>query len=120
MSAQRSLLQAFVNAGGFPSDQAVGITVPLKRITFDAAANTYVVGTPPLVDPATITTAGATATVVVMKVDVSPPVLVNVEADVANCTTGQLALRKAKAGPAGSRAGRPVVTCSRCAAARTA
>ncbi len=105
-SAQRSLLAAFVNAGGFPSDQAVGITVPLKRIVFDEATSRYVVATPPLVDPATLTTGGAAATVVVMKVDVSPPELVNVEPDIENCTAGQIAIRKAK-GPSGSRAWAP-------------
>ncbi len=107
VSAQRSLLEAFVAANGFPSDQAVGITVPLKRLTFDAATNAYVVATPPLVDPTTVTTLGATPTVVVMKVDVSPPTIVTIEVDVENCTTGQLALKKAKAGPAGSRAWAP-------------
>jgi dienelactone hydrolase len=104
--AQKALLQAFVVGGGFPSDQAVGITVPLKRLTFDAAANAYVVATPPLVDPTTVTTLGATPTVVVMKVDVPTPVTVTIEVDVENCTTGQLALKKAK-GPTGSRAWAP-------------
>lgn len=108
VSAQRALLQAFVDAGGFPSDQAVGITVPLKRLTFDASASKYVLSaTPPLIDTSTVTAVGGNPTVVVMKIDQTPPAIVTIEVDAENCTTGQIALRKGTAGPAGSRAWAP-------------
>jgi hypothetical protein len=98
-SAQRALLQAFVTAGGFPTDQAVGITIPIKRLTFDAASSKYVLASyaqSPLVDPTTLTTAGASRTLVVLKIDGPSPVEQTVEVDAANCTTGQIALVKAK------------------------
>ena len=92
-SAQRTLLQAFIDAGGFPSDQAVGITIPLKQLRFDAASGQYALTTPPLVDPASLTT-GASPTFVVVRIDVNPPVVQAVEVDVENCTTGQIALEE--------------------------
>jgi hypothetical protein len=111
-SAQKALLQAFVNAGGFPSDQAVGITIPFKRMTFNAATTKYDLSSyaqTPRVDTTTIhttSTAGAPQNVVVLKVDVTPPVEQTVEVDAANCTTGQIVLMKAKSA-SGSRAWAP-------------
>jgi len=104
--AQKALLQAFVDAGGFPSDQAVGITIPLKQLRFDEASGNYALTTPPLVDTATLVTGSSAPTVVVLKIDVDPPVLQAVEVDAANCTTGQIALRNA-ANVVGSRAWSP-------------
>jgi hypothetical protein len=74
-SAQRSLLQAFVDAGGFPSDQAVSLTVPIVRYVFDAGANKYVPHAVQI-DPATLTTATSAATFALLKVDGGTPVLV--------------------------------------------
>lgn len=104
-SAQRALLQAFVSAGGFPGDQAVGITIPIKRLALDASTGAYVLSTPPAVDPTTLTT-GAAPTFVVLRIDVDPPELQAVQVDAANCTTGQIALQKAPS-RSGSRAWAP-------------
>lgn len=55
-SAQKELLQAFVTAGGFPSDQAPTLTVPLRSYSYDATTNKYAPDTtPPSVDAATLT-----------------------------------------------------------------
>jgi dienelactone hydrolase len=55
-SAQKELLQAFTAAGGFPSDQAPTLTVPLSSYSYNAAANAYALDTtPPSVDAATLT-----------------------------------------------------------------
>ncbi len=107
LAAQRSLLQAFVAAGGFPSDQAVGLTIPIKRLTYDGSS-AYVVTTPPRIDPATLTTTGASPTYVVVRLDVTPPAMVpDVFVDVANCTTGQIAFIKGADPVSGSRAWHP-------------
>jgi pimeloyl-ACP methyl ester carboxylesterase len=54
--AQRALLQAFVKGGGFPSDQAVAITVPFVRYQLDSSGASYA-PSPAVLDPATITSA---------------------------------------------------------------
>jgi hypothetical protein len=105
LTAQKSLLQAFVAAGGFPADQAVGITIPIKRLTWNGSA--YVVQAPPLVDQSTLTTTGLNRNVIVLRIDVTPPVVQDVEVDAANCTTGQIALRKTADPVTGSRAWHP-------------
>ncbi len=104
--AQRALLQAFVAAGGFPGDQAVGITIPIKRLAFDPATGKYALqAVPPTVDPASLTTTGA-PNVVVLKIDGATPLLQQVEVDLPNCTPGQIALVKARSAT-GSRAWAP-------------
>ncbi len=68
-SAQRALLQAFVDAGGFPSDQAVSLTVPIVRYVYDPGQVRYVPHAVQL-DPATLTSAaGGAATFALFKVD---------------------------------------------------
>jgi hypothetical protein len=105
LAAQKSLLQAFVAAGGFPADQAVGITIPIKRLTWNGSA--YVVQAPPLVDQSTLTTTGLNRNVVVLRIDGAVAVPQDVEVDAANCTTGQIALRKTADPTTGSRAWSP-------------
>jgi hypothetical protein len=94
---QKALLKAFIAAGGFPGDQAVGITIPIKRLIFNAATGNYDLADyahSPLVNQATLTTTGASRTVVVLKIDAGSPIEQTVEVDPANCTTGQIALIK--------------------------
>lgn len=91
--AQKELLQSFIDAGGFPSDQEVTITVPFRAVNWDG--NAYVETTPPDLDPATVTP----ATVALLKVDGAPQA---VEFEVGSATAGRLVLRK-KADASGSR-----------------
>ncbi len=58
--AQQQLLQAFATAGGFPDDQEVAITIPLRTLTYDAATRLYTTGTPPTVDLTTVTASTVT------------------------------------------------------------
>jgi hypothetical protein len=107
--AQKALLQAFVAAGGFPNDQAVGITIPIRKLTFDAASSLYVLSAKaqaPVVDTTSLVTTGAARNVVVLKIDSGTAVEQAVEVDAANCTTGQIAFVKA-ASPSGSRVWAP-------------
>lgn len=68
-SAQRTLLQAFVAAGGFPSDQAVSLSIPFVRYVHDEGLNRYVPHAVQI-DPATLTSAaGGAATFALLKVD---------------------------------------------------
>ena len=53
--AQRDLLGYFIASGGFPSDQAPTLTVPIQALAFDAATNRYAPAAPPDVDVATVT-----------------------------------------------------------------
>jgi pimeloyl-ACP methyl ester carboxylesterase len=110
LAAQKALLQAFVAAGGFPSDQAVPISIPVKRLTYHAGANRYEVQAPPALqpcaDPSVLATTGSSRGVVVLRIDVNPPVVQDVEIDPGSCTTGQLGLVK-MADATGSRAWKP-------------
>ncbi|ACL63408.1 conserved hypothetical protein [Anaeromyxobacter dehalogenans 2CP-1] len=92
-SAQKELLQSFIDAGGFPSDQEVAITIPFRAVSWNGSA--YVETTPPDLDPATVTT----STVALLKVDGAPQA---VEFEVGSATAGRLVLRK-KADASGSR-----------------
>jgi dienelactone hydrolase len=91
--AQKELLQSFIDAGGFPSDQEVTITIPFRAVNWNGSA--YVETTPPDLDPATVTP----ATVALLKVDGAPQA---VEFEVGSATAGRLVLRK-KADASGSR-----------------
>jgi len=57
--AQKELLTSLIEAGGFPVDQGPTLSVPIKALSYDAAANRYVAAAAPSVDPATITSATA-------------------------------------------------------------
>jgi hypothetical protein len=97
-AAQKELLQAFIAAGGFPSDQEVPVTIPINQVRWDPTAGAsggYVASAAPTVDATTVTA----KTVAVYRVDVSPPVAVDVEAV---ASPGVLTLRK-KADATGSR-----------------
>jgi len=100
--AQKQLLDAFIAAGGFPSDQEVPVTVPFQQLTWSptaGAAGAYVAG-PAVIDLATVRVApAANPTVAVLKVDVTPPVAVDCDAIFANSA---LTLRK-KPDATGSR-----------------
>jgi hypothetical protein len=77
VSAQRDLLQSFVDAAGFPVDQAPTLSVPIALYDWDTATSKYVASsTSPRLDPASVTA----DTAALFKVDVSPPVRVDVEA----------------------------------------
>jgi hypothetical protein len=93
---QRDLLQSFVDAGGFPSDQEVPVTVPLRALAFDPATNRYAPTGVPTIDVATITAANA----VVVKIDGPQPALVETESGPAQ--PGAVIVRK-KADASGSR-----------------
>lgn len=108
-SAQRTLLQAFANAGGFPSDQAVSLTIPFIRYAYDPGQNRYVPHAIQI-DPATVTSAaGGAATFAVLKVDDSgtPVAITDWEFDPAGSVTAMdggswaLAIRSKVVGPAG-------------------
>jgi hypothetical protein len=76
-SAQRNLLQSFVDADGFPVDQAPSLTVPLSAYDWDAATHAYVAAAaPPAVDAASVTA----DTAALFRLDVTPPLRVDVEA----------------------------------------
>jgi hypothetical protein len=96
LAAQKALLEAFNAAGGFPSDQEVAISIPVKALRLDSTTNSYVADSAPSIDPASVTS----SSVVVFRIDVSPPQRVNVDYDVT--TAGTLTLRK-QADPSGSR-----------------
>jgi pimeloyl-ACP methyl ester carboxylesterase len=51
----KQFLQSLIALGGFPSDQAPTLTVPLRAMTYDAARGEYVEGDKPVVDLATVT-----------------------------------------------------------------
>ncbi len=77
VSAQRDLLQSFVDASGFPVDQGPTLSVPIALYDWDAATSKYVASsTPPRLDPASVTT----DTAALFQVDVSPPLRVDIEA----------------------------------------
>lgn len=92
-SAQKELLQSFIDAGGFPSDQEVSITVPFRAMSWNGTA--YEAATAPAIDPATVTA----STVVLLKVDGAPQV---VETEAGSSTDGRLIIRK-RADASGSR-----------------
>jgi dienelactone hydrolase len=93
---QQELLQSFIERGGFPSDQEVPVTVPIKALAFDPARNAYADTAAPTVDVATITP----QTVAVLKVDGGRIVVVDTEAGPA--APGTIVVRK-KADATGSR-----------------
>ncbi|WP_242392683.1 Ig-like domain-containing protein [Anaeromyxobacter oryzisoli] len=94
---QKELLRSFVERGGFPSDQEVAITVPIKALAFDAATNTYrAVAPAPTVNVATITP----QTAAVLRIDGGTAVVVDTEAGPA--APGTIVIRK-KADASGSR-----------------
>ncbi|HTN51168.1 MAG TPA: hypothetical protein VML50_02095 [Anaeromyxobacter sp.] len=74
-SAQRDLLQSFVDAGGFPYDQAPTFTIPIQALKYDPAQVRYVPDTPPTVDVTTITA----STFVLLKLGAPGPTVVQVE-----------------------------------------
>jgi hypothetical protein len=93
-TAQLELLNAFVSAGGFPSDQEVPVTIPFRRVTWTGTA--YAPATPPpVIDLATVTP----STVAIFKVDGGTPTPQAYE--VAGSVNGTLTLRKQSV--AGSR-----------------
>jgi hypothetical protein len=101
LAAQKALLEAFNGAGGFPNDQEVSVSFPVHALKLDTATSTYVADSAPRIDPASVRDLrDATATVAVYRIDVSPPVRVDVDSDVG--TAGVLKLRK-KADASGSR-----------------
>ena len=71
--AQKELLQAFIDGGGFPNDQEVPVTIPFNTVTWSETAvnpvtgfaGNYVAGAPPALDLATVTS----TTVVLKRVD---------------------------------------------------
>jgi len=76
-SAQKDLLQSFVDQGGFPADQAPTLTVPLRAYAWNSATNAYDPATAlPQIDPSTVTA----TTAALFRVDVSTPQQVAVEA----------------------------------------
>jgi hypothetical protein len=93
-AAQRELLQAFIDAGGFPSDQEVPVTIPIRAVKWDAATGAYVPAPAPTVDLATVTT----STVAVLSVGGG----VSTVAFEAVASPGKLVIRK-KADASGSR-----------------
>lgn len=96
VGAQRDLLQSFVDAGGFPSDQEVTVNVPFRSMVRNENTGAYEpAATVPPLDLATVTP----ATAAVIKVDGSPQV---VETEAAGFANGVLTLRK-KADASGSR-----------------
>ncbi len=94
--AQRDLLQSFVDAGGFPSDQEVPVVVPFRSIAWNASTRAYEPAAAPDLDLATVTP----STAVVLKVDGGAASVVDTEA--AGFANGKLTLRK-KADATGSR-----------------
>jgi len=94
---QKELLTSFIAQGGFPSDQAPTLTVPLSALTWDAASNQYVPADAPSIDVATLSVESA----VLLKIDVTPPLRIAIEAQ-APQTAGALTLL-AKADASGSR-----------------
>ncbi|MBL0278292.1 MAG: hypothetical protein IPQ24_19860 [Anaeromyxobacter sp.] len=108
-NAQAQLLCTFKNAGGFPSDQEVSISIPFTASSWDPARGDngeYVAVAAPAIDLTTVTA----DTVAVLRVDVSPVEVVETEAASAagacsapgTCTPATLTLRK-KADATGSR-----------------
>jgi hypothetical protein len=96
LAAQKQLLQAFISAGGFPSDQEVPVTIPFKALAFDAGTGRYAPTAMPALDLATVTP----TTVAVLKVEGTTPAAVAY--DVAGFANGVLTLRK-RADATGSR-----------------
>ncbi len=94
-SAQRDLLQAFVDGGGFPADQEVTVSVPFRSIVFNEDTGAYDPAPSPAIDLATVTP----STAAVLKVDGTVQVVATEAAGFAN---GVLTLRK-KADSSGSR-----------------
>ncbi|BDG03551.1 hypothetical protein [Anaeromyxobacter oryzae] len=94
---QKELLQSFIDQGGFPNDQEVPVTVPIKALAFDAGTNKYApAAATPTVDVATITP----QTAAVLKVDGGQVQVVDTEAGPA--APGVITIRK-KADASGSR-----------------
>lgn len=90
-SAQKELLQALAAAGGFPSDQEVTITIPVRAVQFTGGA--YVAAPVPDVDTTTVA-----ANALVLKVDGASAVAVPFEvagyAKTADGLVGTITLRK--------------------------
>jgi hypothetical protein len=97
LAAQKALLQAMNTAGGFPNDQEVSISFPINALKLDAATGAYAADAAPLIDAATATD----STVAVFRVDVDPPVRVDVDIDVS--TAGAVKMRKKADAVTGSR-----------------
>ena len=105
-AAQKQFLQAFIDAGGFPSDQEVTISIPFRAVKWNATTRKYDADAAPTIDPATVTT----ATVKVLKLN-GTAAPTPVEYDIADAdpvtagvqtAPGVLTLRR-KADAAGSR-----------------
>ena len=96
LAAQKALLEAFNAGGGFPSDQEVSISFPISAVKLDPASGAYLADAAPLIDAASV----GSGTVAVFRVDVSPPVRVDVDVDVSSA--GAVKLRK-QASATGSR-----------------
>jgi len=88
LGAQKELLQAFVDSGGFPNDQEVPLTIPFRSQTWNGS--TYVVdATPPDIDVTTVTE----NTVTVLKLGATTAEAVPFEFSV-ELGTGILTIRK--------------------------
>jgi hypothetical protein len=86
---QKELLQSFVVKGGFPSDQEVAITVPIRTFTRDAETGEYSPSTtPPSLDLTTLNE----GTVAVVKV--APGAAERVPVEVGGYANGALTIRK--------------------------
>jgi hypothetical protein len=94
---QKELLTSFIAQGGFPSDQAQALSVPLSAFAWDAASNAYVPASSPTVDIATLSATSA----VLLKIDVTPPQRIALEAPPAQSAGAITLLPKADA--SGSR-----------------
>jgi hypothetical protein len=73
---QKELLTSFIAQGGFPSDQAPTLSVPLSAFTWDATKNRYAPAAAPSIDGATLSANNA----VLLKIDATPPVPIAIEA----------------------------------------
>jgi len=93
--AQRQLLQAFIDAGGFPSDQEVPVNFPLRAVAYDPGlvnADGTIGGYTPIAAPAVDLATVTPATVAVLQVGGAAPVPI---AFTASSTPGLLTIRKA-------------------------
>lgn len=94
---QKELLTSFIAQGGFPSDQAPALSVPLSAFTWDAGSNKYVTADAPSIDIATLSEKSA----VLLKIDVTPPLRIAIEAPASQTAGAMTMLPKADA--SGSR-----------------
>lgn len=82
---QKELLVSFVNTGGFPSDQEVAVTVPIRMLTKDATGAFSVPGPAPRLD---LTTVNASTVALVHMNAAGGPAAVAFEAAEAPATCG--------------------------------